>query len=161
MPLSQHPISGSPVPPGTTERGVRGHWVSCGTALVLVVLLHGANVSPAGCAGTATRHLGLSASTMSVDCCGEIASPPWAAGVSRTLDARACCCTPGGPCSVTRAVEGSEGVPLKEASRYGASQSLNRTADPIPGSPGQGSTRTALIQAPDGQLLLRIGVLRI
>ena len=157
----ENPAARTQMSPEIARGGNRGRWVFRGVALALAVLLLGAKVAPATCAATATRWLGVSASRMPGDCCGGVALP--AGGTEDTLsdDSEGCCCPPGGPCSVTRDPRGPEAAPPEGTSRAGVSESPGQDVDEISGSPSHDLRTTAQCRAKDGQLFLRIGVLRI
>ncbi|MCC6128975.1 MAG: hypothetical protein IT186_03525 [Acidobacteria bacterium] len=157
----QDPASRTQVPPETAEGGSRGRWCFRGVALALAVLLLGANVAPATCAATAIRRMGGSASGMPGDCCGGAVRPAGPAGDTLSVDSEGCCCPPGGPCSVTRDLGGPEAVPPEGAPGAGVSESPGREVDQDFGSPRQDLEVSAPCQTKDGQLFLRIGILRI
>lgn len=157
----QIPAARTRMPTETAGGGNRGHWVFRGVALALAVLLLGANVAPAACAATATRWLGMPASGIPGDCCGGAVRPAGAPGDTLSDGSEGCCCPPGGPCSVTRDPGGSEAAPPQGASRAGVSESPGRGVDQNLGPLRQNLGTPARCRAEDGQLFLRIGVLRI
>lgn len=157
----QDPAAGTQVPPGTANSGKEGRWAFRGTALVLAVILLGANAAPATCAASAARWLEISASGIPGDCCGGAVRPVRATGAILSDDSKGCCCPPGAPCSVTREPGGSQGVPPESTSRVEVSESPGRDVDQISSSPRKGAGTPARCQPQEGQLFLRIGVLRI
>ncbi len=157
----QPPASRTQVPPETAGGGSRGLWIFRGAALALAVLLLGANVAPATCAATAARWLGSSASGIPGDCCGGAMRGAGTSGDTLSSDSEGCCCPPGGPCSVTRDPGGPEAAPPEGAPRAGVPESPRRDGDQNLGSPRQNFGPPARCQAKDGQLFLRIGVLRV
>lgn len=148
-------------PPETAGGGRRGLWVFRGAALTLAVLLLGANVAPATCEATATRWLGGTASEIAGDCCGGAVRAAGTSGDTLSDDSEGCCCPSGGPCSVTRDPGRPEATAPESASRAGVSESPGQDVDQNLGSARQNLWAPARRQAGDGQLFLRVGVLRI
>lgn len=157
----QDPASRTQVPPETAGGGSRGRWCFRGMALALAMLLLGANVAPATCAATMTRWLAGSTSGIPGGCCGGVVRPAGTSWDTVSDDLEGCCCPPGGPCSVTRDYGGPEAAPPEGASRAGAPESPGLDVDQDLGSLRQNPGTPARCQAMDGQLFLRIGILRI
>jgi hypothetical protein len=157
----ENPAARAQMFPEIARGGNRGRWFFRGAALALSVLLLGANVAPATCAATAARWLGGTASGSPGDCCGGAVRPAGTPGDTLSDDSEGCCCPPGGPCSVTRGPGRPEAAPPESACRAGVSESPGREVDLDLGSARQNLRTLARRRPGDGQLFLRIGILRI
>jgi hypothetical protein len=161
MPRTEHLPASAHMPPETPEGRSPGRLAFRAMALALAVLFLGASVTPANCAATAFRWMGVTASRVPGDCCGDAAGPAGTGGVSLTQGPQGSCCPPGGPCRVTRVPRGSEAAPPEGTSRAGASETPGRDVDRFPSPPRHGPGRTSRLQPTDRQLYLRTGVLRV